>query len=201
MTTTPTLRKRSRKRLSDERQASAERRGSPGRLQSILGRPLRLERRGGQLHVVLVDRRRPTSTDPAVALEMLRTELSDRLLAHQHAHAAQVMRHLVVVHDELGRKGWAGVGNFPARVLRKALTQAEMLASEEASPLLPELVDRLRACHVAAELREERVSGAALRMTSDEPLVSEATQEEFDEMQRGWIDTVSSVLTMAPMAR
>jgi len=201
MTTTPTVRKGSRKRPSIEHQAGAERRGSPGRLQSILGRPLRLERRGGQLHVVLVDRRRPSPSDPVVAMAMLRTELSDRLLAHQHADTAQVMRHLVFVHDELGRRGWAGVGSSPSRVLRKALTQAEMLASGESSPMLAEVVDRLRACHVAAELREERASGAAQRMTNDEPVVSEVSQEEFDEMQRGWIDTVSAVLTVAPMER
>jgi hypothetical protein len=201
MSTTPTVRKVSRKRPAAEHQEGAERRGSPGRLQSMLGRPLRLERRGGQLHVVLVDRRRPSQTDPVVAMALLRSELSDRLLAHQHANAAQVMRHLVAVHDELGRRGWAGVGSFPSRVLRMALTQAEMLASEEASPMLAEVVDRLRACHVAAGLREERVASVELRLADDEPVVTEVTQEEFDEMQRGWIDTVSSVLAMAPMER
>jgi hypothetical protein len=201
MTTTPTVRKGFRHSPPSDHPAGAERRGNPGRLQSMLGRPLRLERRGGHLHVVLVDRRCPSRTDPAVAMTLLRTELSDLLLAHQHDHAAQVMRHLVAVHDELGRRGWAGVGSFPARVLRMALTQAEMLASEEDSPMLVEVVDRLRACHVAAGLREERVAGIDLRLTDDEPVVTEVTQEEFDDMQRGWIDTVSSVLTMAPMER
>ena len=175
------------------------RRGGLGRLQSWLSRPLRLERREGQLHVVLVDRREPSPSDPAVALEMLRTELSDRLLAHQNADAAQAMRHLVFIHHELGRSGWAGVGAFPLRVLRRALMQAEMLASEEDSPLLSQFVDRLRACFVAAELREERAAGAAKRMTRDEPVVSEVSHEEFAQMQRGWIDTVSAVLTLTPM--
>jgi hypothetical protein len=203
MTSTPRSHKGSSESPSLERRAGIKRRSGLGRLQGLLARPLRLERRGGQLHVVLVDRRSPSPSDPAVALEMMRTELSDRLLAHDNANAAQAMRHLVFIHHALGCSGWAGVGALPLRVLRMALTQAEMLASKEASPLLAEFVDRLRACEVAAELREERASGAAHRLTRDEPLVSEVSHEEFAEMQRGWIDTVSSVLTMTlePMVR
>lgn len=207
MSSTSTVRRAARTRPSEVQQAGAERHGRQGRLgrlQSLLSRPLGLERRKGQLHVVLVDVRKPSPSDPAVVLEMLRKELRDRLLAHQDAHAAQVMRHLVFVHHELGRKGWAGVGSFPSRVLRKALTQAEMLACEESSPMLSMAIDRLRACRVAAELREERAShgpDSAHFAGNSSTEVSEATHEEFAAMERGWVDTVSSVLTMAPMAR
>ena len=109
MSSTSPVRKGNPNQPFVERRSASSRRGSLGRLSALLGRPLGLERRRGGLHVVLVDRRRPSPDDPAVAMEMLRGELWNRLLAHQNAHTAQVMRHLVFVHDELGNKGWEGV--------------------------------------------------------------------------------------------
>jgi hypothetical protein len=160
--------------------------GSLRHLKGLLGRPIGLERRDGQLHVVLVERRRsPRTAQPA--LEPLRAELRARLLTHGTADAARVMRHLVFVHDELGRGGWRGVEALPAPVLARALAQAEMLASAEASAPLSLLVDRLRLAQAAAGLREERAARLAAGAASLE--VSETTQEAFDEVERSWVGT------------
>jgi hypothetical protein len=39
------------------------------------------------------------------------------------------MRHLALVHDELGSAGWLRVERLPAQVIGMATVQAEMLAS------------------------------------------------------------------------
>ena len=199
MSSTSPVRTGNRHQAPDECRAAPGRRSRLGRLGAMLGSPLALVRRRGELHVVLVDRRRPSPNDPAVALALLRDELRDRLLAHENAHTAQVMRHLVFVHDELGNKGWDGVAAFPARVLRKALTQAEMLASEEATSAMTQMVDRLRACQVAAEVREERAPGPRVAAVDDSTEVSEASHEDFALMERAWVDTVSSTFTLRPV--
>jgi hypothetical protein len=181
-----------------------ERRSAPGakglgaalrRVKGVLARPVRLQLRGGQLHVVLVDRRSAASADVPLAVAQLRAELGERLLA-QPPEAAQVMRHLVLVHDELGRKGWAGVEALPLALIGKALVQAEMLAGREPSAALGALVERLRALKVAAEIRAERrmrlcaEAGAAVE-------VSEASRDEFEATERAWTGTVPAALSRA----
>lgn len=197
-------RKKSQKPQNGDRRAP---RGTPGSVRwvkGILGRPLALERRGSQLHLTLVDRRRPPELIQAHELESLRTELRARLLAHENDTAATVMRHLVFVHDVLGGQGWAGVEAMASRVLGKALVQAQMLASEEASPRLTQLIDRLQVLKAAASVREEKVPTAApeaapeFRRTVELDTrveVSEASAEDFEAMERGWEDTVSQKLT------
>jgi hypothetical protein len=104
--------------------------------------------------------------------------------------AAQLMRHLVCVHDELGRKGWTGVGALPASVLRLALVQADMLADGDTAPPLSLFIDQLRLLQVAAELREERQSRLKGLEASSTVEVSETTQEDFEAMERSWLGTV-----------
>jgi hypothetical protein len=96
-------------------------------------------------------------------------DLRTRLLAHEHEQHAAVLRHLVFVHDVLGRQGWAGVGAMDARVLGKALVQAQMLASREASDGLSALVRQLHLLQVAAELREERPGRAKASAAVEAP--------------------------------
>lgn len=156
----------------------------------MLGRPLGLQRRDGKLHVVLVDRRRPTSASHAPTLTQLRTELRERLLAHSDEQAAQVMRHLVFVHDTLRRKGWPGVELLPARVLGFALAQTQMLTSEQASPTLSWLIERLHILKVAGELREERLAQARGESNRVHLEVSESTPEAFEEVERSWVGTI-----------
>lgn len=161
--------------------------GSLRHLKSLLGRPVGLERRGGQLHVVLVERRSSPRAGAQPALAPLRAELRARLLTHGSADAARVMRHLVYVHDELGRNGWRGVEALPAPVLARALAQAEMLVSAEASGPLSLLIDRLRLAQAAAGLRAERAARLEAAAAAGSPEVSETTQEAFDEVERSWV--------------
>lgn len=142
-----------------ERRASAKARG-PSRLLLLLknlwARPLGLQRQGRGLKLVLVERRRPPSPDEPPKLALIRSELRERLLGHKHVHAAQVMRHLALVHDEIGRAGWPGVEVLPGSVLGLAMVQAEMLASEAPSRVMTYVIERLRIFKVAADVREER---------------------------------------------
>lgn len=178
-----------------ERRAPRPMPGSLRWLKGLLARPLGFERRGLQLHLVLVDRRRPPVVERPMTLRELRAELRSRLVAHENEHTAKMMRHLVFVHDELGRKGWPGVAALPPRVLRKARVQAEMLLSEEPSRAISSLIEQLRPLQVAAELRDERKAGAATEMDSRVE-VSEASHEEYEEMERSWVGTLPPDLTL-----
>jgi hypothetical protein len=178
-----------------------ERRAAPGakgtsdpvrRLKSVLGRPLGLQRRDGQLHVVLVERRNAPQTDRAPSPTQLRDELSACLLAHGPDHAAHAMRHLLLVHDALGRKGWPGVGALPAPVLVDALVQAELLAREESSPAMAAIVEHLRRLKLAADLRDERESRIHDFKVGKNLEVSESTHEAFEQLERSWVGTVPS---------
>ena len=192
MSTIP--RRKSRRGPAVDRRASADSTGpavARRRVRGALGRRIGLERRDGQLHVVLVERRKaPRSAGDEPSISDLREVLRDRLLAVEleSRQAAQVMRHLVRVYMQLGRKGWAGVEALPGRTLDLALVQAEMLASEQASPRLSFLIDRLRTLKTAADVREERKA----RLQQADPdlersiLVSEATHEEFVASERVW---------------
>ena len=173
-------------------------RGTPGStrwLKGLLARPVALERRDGQLHVTLVERRRT----PEVIEQQERAALCDEvrvlLLQRGSDHEVAVMRHLVLSLDVLQTRGWDGVGAMASGVLRKALMQAQLLHSQESTPALDHLVERLRLLHVAAGLREDRKRGVASPDHSDHAEVTEASHEEFEAMQRDWVSTVSPALS------
>ena len=173
-------------------------RGTPGStrwLKGLLARPVALERRDGQLHVTLVERRRT----PEVIEQQERAALCDEvrvlLLQRGSDREMAVMRHLVLSLDVLQTRGWDGVGAMASGVLRKALMQAQLLHSQESTPALDHLVERLRLLHVAAGLREDRKRGVASPDHSDHAEVTEASHEEFEAMQRDWVSTVSPALS------
>jgi len=180
-------RKLSRKKPTKDRRAPA---GSPGSirwLKGLLGRPVALERRGGQIHVVLVDRRRARAPGESLELEPLLDELRVRLLAPDGGEA---MPALASVHDVLGRQGWRGVGALPSPVLRTALAQAEALLRLERSKALETIIDQLRVHGVGAELRAQRETQP--RPAADAgPEVIESTPEEYAAIERAWVDTTS----------
>lgn len=205
---------RRRKQPAVDRRADPATAGSLHQLKGLLARPIGLERRAGRWHVVLVERRVKPEREAPPTLPQLRTELRARLLAHRIDHAAEVMRHLVFVHDEMGQRGWPGVEALPAALLGKALVQATMLASDDPSPALALLIDRLRMVRAGAELREERAAASARQeqsraalpaappgaeskpapapqrqaeATGPDTVVSETTQEDFDEVERSWV--------------
>lgn len=182
-----------------------DRRAPPGsvsplrRLKGLFVRPMALERRDGQLHLTLAERRkRPRHPDAEPTLAQLRAELRLRLLAHENAMADKLMRHLVYVHDTLGTKGWKGLETLPAALLGKALVQAEILRGAEASAALDLLVERLRPMKVAADHREEEKARRVAESIDSRPEVSEATQEEFDLMERSWVGTLPGALRVEP---
>lgn len=169
-----------------------EPRGTVGSLswfKSLLGRPLRLQRRGINVHIALVDRRRSPEAIKADELTQLRDELRARLLAHEHGHHVAALRHLVFVYDVLGHQGWHGVAAMDSRVLGKAMAQAQLLATAETSPALSALIEELRLLQVAAGLREERQASrrqqdAAAQAGGVE--VREATTADFETTVRSW---------------
>ena len=165
-----------------------------GWIKNVLGRSISLEQRGGQLHVALVEKPKPAWLDPSSPLSQLRAELRARLLAHGAEAPAQLMRHVVVVHDVLGKEGWAGVDALPPKIVARALMEAELLAADEPSPLLTLLVERLRARKREAVRIEERDADLREWAVTDIPEVSEASHEEYVQMERSWIGTVPSDL-------
>jgi hypothetical protein len=176
--------------VADRRAAADAPGGTLRRLKALLSRPRRIERHGHRLQLVLVERRRPAPERHALSLAALRADLRERLLAYRHDHAAHVMRHLAFVHDELGRSGWPGVAALPIRVISKALVQLDMLVSRQGSARLSLLAERLRTLHDAAERRGRRTVRPAMPDLAPNLEVSEATHEEFEEMQRSWVGTM-----------
>jgi hypothetical protein len=152
------------------------------RLRGALGRPLRLERRGLQWHLLLVDRRRSAAAFRPGSEVRLLADLEARLLAIGAEHAA-AMRQLVRVHDALKRKGWSAVELFSARDLGRAITQCELLASIDSSNSLIGLAERLRVLKVGAELRDDRRAKAQRASTEAAIEVAEATFDEYNEQE------------------
>jgi len=176
--------------------------GSLRKLKGLLGRPIGLEQREGKLHVVLTERRRPRAPDEPPSLSQLCAELSARLLAHEHAEV-QTMRHLIVVHDALDRRGWTGIEGMSGLVLAKAIEQAEALAAEEPSPHMDMLLEGLRPLQKAAALREQREARAhgdgrtnEFRV-GDNLEVSESDYADFQDAETNWAGTVPAGLVPA----
>ena len=192
MSTRPPTRKMP---LKDRRTASDAKTtgGSLQHLKGLLGRPIGLQRKGNQVHVVLVERR----SAPSVGQPPSRSQLCDELRAlvlAQEATATQTMRHLVLVHDALESTGWPGVQALPGPSLRRALVQAEMLASVEPSPALEVIIERLRPLTEVVDQREESESRLQDFRVGESVEVSESTFAEFETLERSWVGTVPSRL-------
>lgn len=188
------------------------------RLKGLLKRPIRLQRRGLQWEIVVVDRRRRDKPALPPALREVVDELGARLLALDESHAVHGMRHLIAVHHALRRQGWPGVEALPSADLRRALLQLELLVSLEPSRALALLQQRLRLSEAAAQAREDRQREAAAVVAAnpdapttmadpavaaapaaagsgidtDGPLhaeVREASFDEYEKTDRAWQDT------------
>ncbi|MEO7116541.1 MAG: hypothetical protein ABIZ18_11855 [Caldimonas sp.] len=176
-------------------QAAPARRGSLRWVRDVLGRSLRLEQPR-------------QAADPAVGesgadtklshVMQQRAELGARLLVHDPA--TQVVRHLFIVHDELRNGGWPAVEVLPAAVIGRAVVEAEILASEEPSPLLATIIDALRRIKVTVDAVATRKSHQALEAEWEIPKMPEVSDTNFDEyelMERSWAGTVPSGLREA----
>jgi len=189
MSSSSTSRKVSRRGPLKERRAAEGKVGPLRKLKSVLGRPLGIERRDGKLQVVLTERRRQRPAEELPSLAQLCAELSARLLAHEHSEV-QTMRHLILVHDALERRGWTAIESMSSLVLVKAIEQAEVLAAEEPSPLMDMLIEGLRPLHTAADLRDQRDSRMQDFRVGDNLEVSESDYAEFEDCETNWAGTV-----------
>jgi hypothetical protein len=181
-----------------ERRRTAARRAGPlrafsllFRLVSMMGRPLVLSRRNGRLQLGFAERRRAVVESPALAPPpeaslALAAVLRKRAMEFAPHDAMQSMHHVLVVHDTLSSRGWAGVEALPAPVLGRALQQTRMLHRHRPAPALAEVIARLRPLLLAAE---GRAPGEARRLdvaTGGQLEVSEASHSDFDASARSW---------------
>lgn len=174
--------------------ASKDKHGSLGWVRDVLGRSIRMEQRRPQQNGASSESRSKSANSPLSLLMQQRAELGARLLVHDPA--TQTVRHLFALHDALRSAGWAGVEALPAKVLDRALTEAEILASDEPAPLLTTIIDNLRELRDAAE---ERAAQEALQRdyeTLQVPEVSETNYDEYELMERSWMGTVPAGLEL-----
>lgn len=159
------------------------------KLKGALSRPLAIEKRDGQLHVVLVERRRgdrdPEGAKPTP--EQICAELATRLVTNDGDVPSAFAQALGLVHDALAQRGWTGVDRLPPRLLAQAVGHAATLVREEPSPVLGHLLDRLRIAQAAARARAERQAAAGSATVQ----VQEVSADEFDEAERVWAATAS----------
>lgn len=163
---------------------------------SLLTRSVGLEKRGKQLHVVLVERDRgPGARVPTSPLQQMRDELRARLLVHDPA--TQAIRNLYIVYKELSGVGWPAVEALPHGLTKLAQVEAEMLQTQEPSPLLAAIIERLVAVNAYAAQQIELEAEIPVLVdeetdrwaVTDIPEVSEASHEEYERMERSWIGT------------
>jgi hypothetical protein len=174
---------RSNRRPMKERRKQPGAPGSMRWLGGILGRPLSMENGAGGPRIVLVERRKAGEPNDRVPTAQMCEEPRARLVGRELTNATRVMRHLMLVHDQLTIKGWAGVEALPSRVLGMAVVQAQMLTAHEPSLTLTQLTDRLRVVKVEVELREERQRNAA---ADGQVEISEVPHEEFARSEMDW---------------
>ncbi|MDE2396155.1 MAG: hypothetical protein KGM91_12025 [Burkholderiales bacterium] len=196
MNSAPTRKKPRSEQQEDRRALGADKLGMAQALRRLLNamrRPLRLERRGRRLRVVLADRRRAVS---AAAQTPSATELAvvvqHELLARSPDPARGPLRHLLLVTREMLRRGWKGVEILPAALLADALQQAEQLAGPEPEPAMSMVIGQLRDFQAKAEIREQRKAELLAQERSETMEVSEATHEEFHATERSWFDTLAA---------
>lgn len=170
--------------------------GAWQRIGQALGLRQNTDRRRGPSVPIPRDRRQAVPGEAAPKHHCI--ELRQRLMGMAHGDAVAVMQHLVLVHDILNRQGWSAVAELPATVLGRALLQSEILASEESSPTLEAIIDRLRALQAQAARRDDFVKAAKESLpeirVGDNLEVTESTFAEYDMTERSWAGTVPSDL-------
>ena len=173
-------------------------------VKDVLSRSIRLEHKRRHPPAEAVDKGRVAAIDPAAKLLIeQRADLGARLLVHDPA--TQLVRNLFVVHDELGKRGWAGVEALPLSLVGRALTEAELLQLQERTPLLMTIIETLRSIKAAAEARAAQALQQALEREWEReqpafPEVSETNYDEYELMERSWVGTVPAGLDLSDRA-
>ena len=135
------------------------------------------------------------SPEAALLLEQ-RADLGARLLVHDPA--TQLVRNLFVIHDELGKRGWAGVEALPLSLLGRAITEAELLNLQEPSSLLSTIIKTLRSIKATGEARvAQELQDKLEREQPAVPEVSETDYGEYELMERSWVGTVPAGLDLS----
>lgn len=162
-------------------------------LEDQLKRPVRLERRGFQLHLVLKE---SEHSRPQVAPERqghepvreVRREL--KRLLDQHASTRALMRHLVYVESQM-RRGMPP-SKLPLAVRLKALEQLTVLASQATPGPLALLHEWLGAGGSASD--GQLPANAQDRPAGDDASsavqVSEGSDTDFQEVHQRWANTL-----------
>jgi hypothetical protein len=166
-------------------------------VRDLLKRPLKVERRGAQLHLVLGDipTAPPAPESVPTAGEALRRGHEElRALLRRHPETRHLMRHLGFIEQEIGRSGSRALKrDIPVPVLRKGLDQLDLLMRGETSAPLADLRERIDAA--------ARARGVAAGPRADEVQVSEASHSLFDEMERSWTGQMPLSVTETDKSR
>jgi len=165
--------------------------GSLRWVRDVLGRSMGLEQR--RKHMA-ADARSAVPAETLSLLTQQRAELGARLLVHDPA--TQPVKNLFVVHDQLGAQGWAGVESLPMPVVGRALFEAEILASDEPSPMLETIIERLQSLVAAAAERSAEEAREREWQSQAMPDVSETNYDEYELMERSWVGTVPAGLDL-----
>ncbi len=169
-------------------------------VRELFQRPVKLELRGAQVHVVLGERsgrQAAVSTGLSAGEALRRSHAELGSLLRRHPDARELMRHLGYVHQQIARFGSRALKReIPVPVLRKALEQLELLV--EGTP--GEGLAHLRARMVEAVASRGQVVEAD-RDTETRPgslEVMEASHSLFDEMERSWTGQIPPDPAKAP---
>jgi hypothetical protein len=164
-----------------------------GQLRELSRRPLRIERRGFNLHFVLGPPRSAETADPGdagggVALRRAFRELNE--LLSRHPNAPQMLPHLAYIERALRKNGSSAIPELPLSVLHRGLAQLNTIARNEPGEGLAELRRRLERA-IGRRTREHAddraTQSAAVARDID---VSEASHSLFEEMERSWTGQV-----------
>ncbi|WP_298829112.1 hypothetical protein [uncultured Piscinibacter sp.] len=157
-------------------------------MSGLFKRPLKIERRGVQLHLVFGEAPKDvsaTSTSASAGEALRRGHEELRALLRRHPEARHLMRHLGYIEQQLACFGSRALRQeVPVPVLAKGLEQLDLLARDEPSEALSELRRRI------ASAIARRSPAAADEDTETRPgslEVTEASHSLFDEMERSWI--------------
>jgi hypothetical protein len=173
-------------------------------VKDVLSRSIQLEHKRSHGQAAAPEKGRGPVADPVTTLLMeQRADLGARLLVHDPA--TQLVRNLFVIHDELGKRGWAGVEALPLSLVGRALTEAEILQLQDPSALLVTIIETLRSIKISAEARAAQALQDALEKELERkepaiPEVSETNYDEYELMERSWIGTVPAGLDLCDRA-
>lgn len=193
---------RSRSKASKAKPAKDRHKRLVQRIRRLLGRPLRIVRKGLNLHLVFAatsteagvpdpratPARAVVADDPvSVELRRMRAELRQRL--DRHPLSRTVFVKLAIVERELGRHGYAALQSLPVELLHEALEQLNAVIGRSSSEL-----GTLRAKILDAMLARQPKAGdfgshLALSVF-DAPhklQVQEAGESAFNDAEQEWM--------------